>query len=137
MEVKFPAKNWIKTVPIDYLKYLGYNVKELYCDICGKKLRPTVFEKTGIEVIKNTYFFENKANELTFLACKVHPEHKRLGASFINSFFNNEDPRPKKAKYNEMMKFISLIINGRKKFWSVGSSEIPILEGDSIVKTIV
>jgi len=134
MAIKFPARNWIKTVPVDYLEYLGYNVKELYCDICGKKLRPTIFEKTGIKVIKNTYFFENKANELTFLACKVHPEHKRLGTSFINSFFNNEDPLPESNNYNKMLKFISLIINGRKKFWEIGSSEKPIIAGDPFVK---
>jgi len=131
MENKFPARNWIKTVPIDYLTDLGYNPQELHCDICDKKLRPTIFEKSGFKVIKNAYFFENKIKGLSFLACKNHRSHKRIGTTWINSFFNddtedetelvkfNKIDEIELIDFNKMMKFISRIINGPSESWLI------------------
>ena len=67
---KLLCGDFVSSYPIEILEYLGYDIWELYCDICGKAIAPRVFKHNGIECIKSAYVFENREQFILFVCCK-------------------------------------------------------------------
>lgn len=62
--------DFVSSYPIEILEYLGYNIWELHCDVCGKSIAPRVFKHNGIESVKSGYVFENREQFILFVCCK-------------------------------------------------------------------
>jgi len=60
----------VSSYPIEILEYLGYDIWELHCDVCGKTIAPRIFKHNGVECIKSAYVFENREQCILFVCCK-------------------------------------------------------------------
>ena len=62
--------DFVSSYPIEILEYLGYDIWELYCDVCGKSIAPRIFKHNDVECIKSCYVFENREQCRLFVCCK-------------------------------------------------------------------
>jgi len=62
--------DFISSIPVEYLEYLGYDMKDLRCDVCDGRLKPNIFIHYGIPCIKHSYVFENREAFILFICCK-------------------------------------------------------------------